>query len=141
MTSYDTLRCDYPLPIKAAQQATFQTKDLCNQQDEFLLREDGTLWRTAYDLIEGPDPMATGLARVFSTVTRTNLRQEFYPYTGTLDFYTEYGAHSLERGKEGWVEFRVDFEEGRLVALHLLNHIPPAHDHWRLGVVVPRAVA
>lgn len=135
MCSYDMLTCHYPLPVQAAQSAAFQTKHLCNRMDEFTLREDGTLWRTAYDLVEGPDPEATGLARQFSQVARVNLRQEPYPYSGTLDFYAEYGAHSLHRGNEGWVEFRGDFENGHLVALHLINHIPPLNGRWlRLSV-------
>lgn len=130
MGTYDFLRCCYPLPLAQAQAATFQTRELCNQLDEFTLREDGSLWRQAYDTVEAPLP-ASGLTRAFCSTCRENFREEPYPYTGSLDFYGEYGAHSLSPGNAGWLEMRARFDQGQLVDLVVLNHTPSLNERLR----------
>lgn len=104
MGMFDYLRVLYPLPI-GGRDEEFQTKDTDRQWcDQYELREDGTLWRLAYD--------GNGLSEC------TNERWEMEPMTGPLVFYTSIGTN-------GWLEYRAMMEAGMLTDLQLVEHILP----------------
>lgn len=129
MSAFDELRCLYPLPVTEAQHQVFQTKDLDCYQENYTLREDGTLWKTHYDVEDRSDPNATGLLRLAGMATRVNQREEPEPYTGTVEFYSDYALpdRTLGRDGRGDVTFVATFADGRLTALDILeHHEPPA---------------
>jgi hypothetical protein len=49
MGMFDYLACKHQLPMKDAATRQFQTKDLECMMDNYEIREDGTLWREAYE--------------------------------------------------------------------------------------------
>ena len=124
MSVFDYLRCDYPLPESRFQGMAFETKDLENYLENFTIRADGSLWRTAYDTEDRSDPNATGLARLAGRATRVNPREEPFVHDGTVNFYADYraGDPSLGSDSVGWVEFEAEFEAGQLLSLKLVRH-------------------
>lgn len=146
MGAFDELRCHYPLPIKEAQSCVFQTKDLDCYQQNYTLCEDGTLWKTHYDVEDRSDPNAVGLWRLLGAATRVNPREAFEPFTGEVSFDTDYALEDLTLGRDGqgYVIFKATFLEGRLQALEMEEHVEPrakaALDHQGfLEEVLPSA--
>jgi hypothetical protein len=104
MGMFDDLRVLYPLPF-GGRDTEFQTKDTHAQFcDQYELREDGTLWREAYDGGIGEH--------------RTNIRWEQEVWTGKLCFYTPIGT-------DGWLEYIALMREGKLITLDLVEHKLP----------------
>ena len=119
MSTFDNLRCQFPLPVQEAQQLVFQTKDLERYQETYTLRGDGTLWKTHFDVEDLTDP----------NVNRVRHREVFEPHTGEVSFYGFYAMDDLSLGKDGqgWVTFLATFLEGRLQSLTVEEHVrPPA---------------
>ncbi len=59
---FDTIFCEFPLPIKKFQKNDFQTKDTPNQfLDLYKIKENGTLWRETYEIEDKSDPNAEGI--------------------------------------------------------------------------------
>lgn len=137
MGLFDRIRCKYSLPVPEAQDECFQTKDLENLLTDFTIREDGTLWRTEYDLKSLPDAQAAKPGSLRSLrATRTNPREIPFPHTGTVIFYGGYVYADPESGNqsEGEVEFEAIFSEGKLTRLTTLHHkIPPIKVARELG--------
>ncbi len=109
---YDNLRCLYPLPKVDAVTTglLFQTKDMpCPWLGLFEIREDGSLWKQAYDVADESDPSAVGFARLTGMMTRTNERWEPFDLTGAVNFYTE--------TVDGWLDFTALFDQGKIVAI------------------------
>lgn len=127
MGLFDYIRCQFPLPVKEAQEEVFQTKDLENFLGDFVIREDGTLWNTEYDYEDQSDPDATGLRALAGKLTRVNPRQVYHPHVGPVVFYSEYTYTDPETGSQakGQVEFEAIFRKGKMTHLAVLHHNPP----------------
>lgn len=67
----------------------YQTKSFDEPyMDRYEIRDDGSLWREAYDVEDRSDPNAEGLFRLRGRATRVNERWERVPdFTGEIYFY------------------------------------------------------
>ncbi len=116
MGMFDHFRCEYPLPIAAAQNLEFQTKDTPSQfLDLYKIDKDGMLWYQAYDIEDRSDPSAKGIERMFGALTRVNKRWVAEPYTGEIRFYTH-----LDEAYERWIEFSAYFTGGKIQVLNVI---------------------
>lgn len=87
MSTYDHLRCHYPLPVEGANALEFQTNSTEAQfMEEYEIRTDGTLWHRAYDIVDRSDPKAEGLMRLVGSLCRVNERWERDHTTGEIRF-------------------------------------------------------
>lgn len=77
MGMFDYIRCEMPCEIKGLKCQTKSTE--AQFLDNYLIKEDGTLWHEDYDFEDQSDPTATGLASFRGAMTRVNPRwvQEF----------------------------------------------------------------
>ena len=116
MGLFDNVKFSYPLPIPQVQDQVFQTKDLDNQLDTYVVREDGSLWRVDYDTEDRSDPNATGLSALVGKLARVNPRQVPFPYSGEVSVYGDYPVvdPNSQARAEGVVELMAVFENGRL---------------------------
>lgn len=137
MGMFDDLRCKFPLPLPEFQNNSFQTKDTPAQfLDQYEIREDGTLWREAYDIEdhselgkwkaanpgkEPPEGWQEDVTKSFlGCMARVNQRwEQVADFTGEIRFYNSLGEHH-----SGWVEFSAYFVGGRLNQIHLVTHRP-----------------
>lgn len=104
---FDEVTCRFPLPAPGCEGLVFQTKDTPSQfLERYEIREDGTLWRQAYDTVDRSDPNAQGILRLAGIMARTNERWEREYLSGSMYFYTSAG--------EEWFEFLALFMEGVL---------------------------
>jgi len=88
MGVFDSLRCKYPLPIDGVNHLEFQSKDTPAQfQDDYEIREDGTLWHHEYDVEDHSDQNATGIMRIFESLACVNERWVPEIFTGEIGFY------------------------------------------------------
>ena len=113
---YDDIRVLYKLPVGGSQ-TEFQTKDTESQFcDQYELREDGTLWRHAYD--SRFDPTKMNAFGVMGVLCCDNLRWEPELHNGELRFYTTIG-------EDGWLEYLAWMVEGKVKELLLIEHKEP----------------
>ncbi len=86
MGMFDELQSKYPLPgVKA--DTLFQTKSLDCRMDLYEIREDGTLWREEYDVVDRSNPYSQGWERIFGCMSRQNKRWVKSGITGEVYFY------------------------------------------------------
>lgn len=97
MSLYDTIKCDYPLPDAELQNEEFQTKDLEEMLNRYLIDTDGKLWRLrrGVNFFGENDPPPN--------IVETD-RMEDMHYHGDICFYAD--------TKKGWVEYSVRFTHG-----------------------------
>lgn len=128
MGMYDKIRCKMPLPVDIDvehREHWFQTKSLGCAMDYYEIREDGTLWREAYEIEDRSDPHAEGLMRLVGCMTRVNKR--WIPcsaFTGEIAFYTfasDIGEKEAGRPNSGWIEFSTYFIRGQLKQFELMR--------------------
>lgn len=121
MGVYDRIRCEYPLPDAAVQDAEFQTKSLHPQMSQYTITADGRLvhhmerWesvpeeeRPAYGTPEWDDP----LAQNFGAVRTVPMGDVEIPLHGDIRFYASKGERANDTFK--WFEYEAHFESGRL---------------------------
>jgi len=120
MGMFDQIICRYPLPIPGANDLDYQTKSLDCVLDDLEIREDGSLWKEHYDVEDHSDPKANGIASVFGSMARVNLRWEPEPYTGEICFHT-----SLGKDHSGWIDFSAWFADGKIKEVSVLQHRVP----------------
>lgn len=85
MGLFDSVRCNASLPIEGMEGVEWKTQDTPAQQlDQYEIREDGTLWHLAYDIVDRSNPDAEGIARFAGMATRTNARWEPENLTGEI---------------------------------------------------------
>ena len=111
---FDFIKCKAPLPIWGFENRSFQTKSTPSQLvDNYIIKEDGTLWFEGYDIVDRSDPTSKGIERLVGMMSRENIRHVFcHDFTGDIYFYD----FVLEKNNKqrGWVEFKASFEKGRL---------------------------
>jgi hypothetical protein len=93
---FDTITCEYPLPVAEHQNLEFQTKDLESLLDHYTITRDGRLVRRAGHGLWGS---RGGPAR---DVT--------WPLHGDLRFYTSTGEGEARQ----WIEYVARFTHGRV---------------------------
>ena len=123
MGMFDELTCKYPLPVAGTNNLQYQTKSLDCELDNFEIREDGSLWREAYEVEDRSDPNAEGLMRLVGCMTRINEHWIEWPHTGEVRFYTALGERE-KSGSSGWIEYVAYFVDGKLKELNLISHRP-----------------
>jgi len=116
MGMFDTVYCEYPLPITEAQTLDFQTKSLNRFMDDFKIDINGYLWCEHYEIEDRSDPNAQGIERMFGCMTRINQRWEEENYTGEIRFYTH-----LDKEYKRWIEFSSYFIRGKLQSLNVIS--------------------
>ena len=109
MGMYDNITCKYPLPVKGANDLSYQTKSMSDwpSLEDYEIREDGTLWVEEYDIEDRGKKDGTPLERFLGCATRVNQRWVKTNFTGEVRFYT-----STEDRK--WIEWSTYFIDGRL---------------------------
>lgn len=120
MGMFDELRCELKLPgvVSAAQGLVFQTKSLDEAMDNFLLKQDGTLWHEEYDArVEKTDRAPLGFF-----IHRENTRWVQRSHSGELRFYHY-------RNEDDQIEFLAFLMRGRLREIHLIKATPG----WRVA--------
>lgn len=128
MGMFDTIKCEYPLPVARAQDQHFQTKDLDCCLNDYRLKLDGSLWVVEYDIEDHSDPNATGLSALMGKLSRVNPRDVPFPHTGRVVFYSDYPVvdPATQAKGRGNVEFAAEFNKGMLVSLEIVEHTPAA---------------
>lgn len=122
MSMFDTIKCDYPLPlpdfteedieelgdIDWAEQE-FQTKSMENGMNTYSIEEDGRIYAERVEFVESPDS-PTGFSSKSLGIERMD-------YTGELDFY------NILMGKnyDYWIEFKALFWKGDLKEIDLFE--------------------
>lgn len=127
MGMFDYLRCEFKLPgvRPEVQGLQFQTKCLDEAMDNFLLKEDGTLWHEEYDArVEETSEAFFGFY-----IHRENLRWVRYLHSGELRFY-----HYAEEADQ--VEFLGFMIDGQLRELHRMVATPQWVESGPTEVVV-----
>lgn len=77
MGMFDTIICEYPLPIEKQKDVWFQTKDLENCLHTYTIKQDGTLW------LKGP----TSKQDDDFFGQREEFKDFFIDFSGTIEFY------------------------------------------------------
>lgn len=96
MGLFDTITCEYPLPVAEHQDLEFQTKDLESLLDHYTITRDGRLVRRARrGLMGGP------------------ARDVTWPLHGDLRFYTSIGEDDARQ----WIEYVARFTHGRVESI------------------------
>lgn len=96
MGMFDTIRCDYPLPLPEYQNETFQTKSLDNCLGNYIITDDGRLLENVSRW--GEDPVI----------------EEVLDFHGDIIFYTFVNDWRNPVRSDVWVQFRVRFTNGRV---------------------------
>lgn len=116
MGMFDHIRCKYPLPVRGANDLSYQTKDTPAQAlDHYVIRADGTLWHQAYDVEDRSDPTAVGMRRLIGSAIRVRKRWRRERLSGEIIFYADLPP-------KGWLEFRARFADGELECLNRIKH-------------------
>lgn len=129
MGMFDYIHCKLPLPVPGFDGVHFQTKDTPSQfLSAYEIREDGTLWYEAFDVEDRSDPQASGIRRVFGSMTRVNKRWERVDdFSGNIRFYNTLGQHHT-----GWIEFAANFVDGKTVQINLIEHRPASPEEEKI---------
>lgn len=108
---FDHLVCRHPLPVegRGLHLLEFQTRSFeAPKMDRFEIREDGSLWRQAYDARVELFPTAPSSF----VMHRDNERWVRHGWSGELRFYT--GRQGAGSAGDGWLELSATFDNGRL---------------------------
>jgi hypothetical protein len=124
MGMFDYIKCNYPLPVKGANELEYQTKDTPAQfLDRYTIGKDGSLWHEEYDIEDHSDPKAEGLARVIGCMTRVRKRwNRVNGFTGEIRFYTFWDDSKINSGLGGWIEWSAYFKGSKLANLTLVKN-------------------
>jgi len=125
MGMYDTIICEYPLPIPSDPKGycgskDFQTKDLDSALDLYEIDKDGRLFlqRSEGEWIEG-DKNATGFAAKMGYFKTTKRWKEELALTATINFY-DY-QHSQNTNYDYFIEYKAVFIDGKISSVEIVN--------------------
>lgn len=132
MGMFDNIECQYPLPIPddpielrgfPFNSRVYQTKSFDTVMDTYIIKADGTLWHEEYDIEDKSDPNATGFARCYGIMTRTNKREkQLSDYTGVVNFYeyiSDFAGTTLNN--DYWIEYNATFVNGLIQKIELFK--------------------
>lgn len=126
MGMFDSLYCKYPLPISEVQEMQFQTKDLESFLNNYLIDEQGVLWREEYDTENRSDPNAKGVARLLGSMARVNKKMVAMPdFNDQIEFYSEYPSYGEKRESCGWTTFLAQFKNGKIASIKIVEDDTP----------------
>jgi hypothetical protein len=129
MGMFDSIQCNYPLPlpldvvdiIPDPYNQEFQTKDLENLLDLYYLNEDGVLyWRKRkYEWKDDDDAYLKGYMEV--------VEEEVVPtgFHGVLNFYfyeTVHEDESSDKAKDVTIDYLAKFTNGKLENIEVLSY-------------------
>jgi hypothetical protein len=129
MGMFDSIQCNYPLPLPLEvvdifpdpYDQEFQTKDLENLLDLYYLNEDGTLyWRKRqYEWIDDDNAFLKGYMDVVD--------EEIIPtnYHGVLNFYCYETVHedeSSDKAKDISIDYLAKFTNGKIENIEVLSY-------------------
>lgn len=103
-TSFDCIKCNYPLPDEEHQHRSFQTKSLLHNMYQFTITKEGRLiWHR-----------------------REQVDLDFV-HDGEVTFYgvTQSKVDSL---KSEWIEYTATFKDGNLVSIKRTDFLNPNRD-------------
>lgn len=109
MGLFDTVRCDYPLPVEGANALSYQTKSLDSGCLTYRISSAGRLLLCATPVLD---------ARHDDAAPQPTPREEPQnDFIGEIRFYTSWGPTHA-----GWIEWSAYFVRGQLRELHLLRN-------------------
>ncbi len=129
MGMFDSIQCNYPLPLPLGvidvfsdpYDQEFQTKDLENLLDLYYLEEDGTLyWRKRrYEWVDDDNAFLKGYMDV--------VEEEIVPtnFHGVLNFYCYETIHeddSSDKAKDVSIDYLAKFTNGKLENIEILSY-------------------
>jgi hypothetical protein len=129
MGMFDSIQCNYPLPLPLEvidilsdpYDQEFQTKDLENLLDLYYLNEDGTLyWRKQqYEWVDDDNVFLKGYMDVVGEeIVPTN-------FHGVLNFYCYETVHedeSSDKAKDISIDYLAKFTNGKLENIEVLSY-------------------
>lgn len=105
MGMFDSIICEYPLPVKEVQSRIFQTKDTPDQfLSKYKITKDGKLFVSLGGFYEKES---------FKKGSCKNEKWKRVCFEGKIRFYDFYNDET----QSGWIEFLADFKKGKLVSL------------------------
>ena len=129
MGMFDSIQCNYPLPLPLEvvdilpdpYDQEFQTKDLENLLEEYILNEDGELLRIQkeYEWKDDDNAFLKGYMDVVS--------QEIIPsnFHGVLNFYCYETIHedeSSDKAKDVTIDYLAKFTNGKIENIEILSY-------------------
>lgn len=127
MGMFDSIRCEFPLPLEATKQhpelnkvdfqkKEFQTKCLDNSLSYYTIREDGTLWQKKVEghYEPGNENSDNWLDQLGQFVTDREWEEQVF-ITQYITFYTYIRDDSNEN--DYWIEFKAHFKNGTLTEI------------------------
>lgn len=129
MGMFDSIQCNYPLPLPLEvldylpdiYEQEFQTKDLENLLDNYILTEDGELLeiKKKYKWKDDENSFLKGYMEV--------IKEEIVPtnFHGMVNFYcyeTVYEDSSLTKSKDISIDYLAKFTNGKLSNIELLTY-------------------
>lgn len=129
MGMFDSIECNYPLPLPLEvvdilpdiYDQEFQTKDLENLLDLYYLNEDGHLfWRKRK--YEWKDDDSSFLKGYMDVVSEETVRQDFH---GILNFYcyeTVYSSEDRNSGIDVSIDYLAKFTNGKIENIEVLSY-------------------
>lgn len=125
MGMYDTIICEYPLPMPSDPKGycgskDFQTKDLDLALDLYEIDKNGRLFlqRSEGEWIEG-DKNATGFAAKMGYFKTNKIWKEELALTATINFY-DY-QHSSNTDYDYFIEYKAVFIDGKISSVDIVG--------------------
>ena len=109
MGLFDTVHCDYPLPVAGANSLDYQTKSLDPAQNSYRIAADGQLLLTERELVMPDD-------KVSASREEAPREKPVSDFIGEMRFYSSWGPAG-----NGWIEWSAYFVRGQLRELHLVR--------------------
>ncbi|MDR0717085.1 MAG: hypothetical protein LBF50_06685 [Azoarcus sp.] len=107
MSTYDYIVCSYPLPgVAHPEKLKFKTNSFRTWNENYEIRETGTLWLQLYETVYRIPSNAQGLGLLADVVTRKEARWVRYRFTGMIEFHDDENIFSASfvQGRIGVVE-------------------------------------
>lgn len=129
MGMFDSIQCNYPLPIPLEvvdifpdlYDQEFQTKDLENLLEQYILNEDGELLRI-HKKYEWKDDDSAFLKGYMEVVSQKIVPSNFH---GVLNFYCYETIHedkSSDKAKDISIDYLAKFTNGKIENIEILNY-------------------
>ncbi|MCP9496842.1 MAG: hypothetical protein MSG64_20590 [Pyrinomonadaceae bacterium MAG19_C2-C3] len=121
MGMFDELRCEYPLPDAAVQDAVFQTKSFDRAMTCYTITADGRLVEHTARFVSVPEEerpyygkpeWESPVMRIAGSMKKVSTGDEEVPYHRDVYFYTSLSEQQTESFE--WFEYQARFTEGRL---------------------------
>lgn len=109
MGLFDTVHCEYPLPVSGANDLEYQTKSLDPVMATYRITKEGQLTLENPSLFAAENEDSTERKDAPSTTPMDD-------YIGEIRFYSSWGSSA-----QSWIEWSAYFVRGKLRELHLIR--------------------